>query len=108
MRIPSSVFAIGRYTAAMAVVAGSVLLMSAPKKTEFTKYDKAFYADATTASFVRPGLTITIVSTKIASDGTVSVDYKLADPKGAPLDLAGVQTPGAVSVSFILAYIPKG
>ncbi|MBZ5729316.1 MAG: OmcA/MtrC family decaheme c-type cytochrome, partial [Acidobacteriia bacterium] len=30
------------------------------------------------------------------------------DPKGLPLDLAGVQTPGAVSVSFVAAYIPKG
>jgi OmcA/MtrC family decaheme c-type cytochrome len=108
MRIPSSVFAAGRYAAAFVVVAGSVLLMSAPKKTEFTRHDKAFYADAATVNFVRPGLNITIVSAKIASDGTVSVDYKLSDPKGLPLDLTGVQTPGAVSVSFILAYIPKG
>ncbi len=108
MRIPSSVFAVGRYAAGFVVVAGSVLLMSAPKRTEFTKYEKAFYADANTVNFVRPGLTISIVSAKIASDGTISVDYKLSDPKGLPLDLTGVQTPGAVSVSFVAAFIPKG
>src|SRR5436305_2676666 len=108
MRIPSSVFAVGRYVVAFSVIAGSLALMSAPKKTAFTKRDKAYYADANTVNFVRPGLNITIVSAKIANDGTISVDYKLADPKGLPLDLAGVQTPGAVSVSLLLAYIPKG
>ncbi len=108
MRIPSSVFAVGRYSAAFVLVAGSVLLMSAPKRTGFTRYEKAYYADANTVNFVRPGLTISIVSAKIASDGTISVDYKLSDPKGLPLDLSGVQTPGAVSVSFLAAFIPKG
>lgn len=108
MRIPSSVFAVGRYAAGLMLIAGSVALMSAPKKAEFSKHDKAFYADANTVNFVRPGLNIKIVSAKIASDGTISVDYQLTDPKGMPLDLAGVQTPGAVSVSFLCAYIPQG
>jgi OmcA/MtrC family decaheme c-type cytochrome len=108
MRIPSSVFAVSRYLVAFTVVAGSLALMSAPKKTTFTKHDKAYYADPNLVNFVRPGLSITISSAKIASDGTITVGYKLADPKGLPLDLAGVQTPGAVSVSFVAAYIPKG
>lgn len=108
MRIPSSVFAVGRYVLAFTVIAGSLALMSAPKKREFTKRDKAFYADPNVVAFVRPGLTIDITSAKIASDGTITVGYKLTDPKGLPLDLTGVQTPGVVSVSFILAYIPKG
>src|SRR4051794_17920576 len=109
MRIPSSVFAVGRYLVAFTVIAGSLALMSAPpKRTGFTKRDKAYYADPNVVAFVRPGLTISIVSTKIASDGTISVNYKLVDPKGLPLDLTGVQTPGAISVSFIMAYIPKG
>jgi OmcA/MtrC family decaheme c-type cytochrome len=59
-------------------------------------------------NFIRPGLDMKIVSATIAPDGTISVDYKLADPKGAPLDRLGVQTPGAVSVSFLCAYIPNG
>jgi OmcA/MtrC family decaheme c-type cytochrome len=108
MRIPSSVFAVGRYAVIFTLVAGSILLMSAPKKTGFTVHDKAFYADSSTVNFVRPGLVMSIVSAKIATDGTISVDYKLADPKGLPLDLAGITTPGAVSVSFVAAFIPKG
>jgi OmcA/MtrC family decaheme c-type cytochrome len=108
MRIPSSVFAVGRYVLAFSMVAGSLALVSAPIKHQFTKRDKAYYADPNVVAFVRPGLNISIASYKIASDGTITVGYKLTDPKGLPLDLTGVQTPGAVSVSFVLAYIPKG
>jgi OmcA/MtrC family decaheme c-type cytochrome len=92
----------------LAAIAGAVALMSAPKSTGFTKHDKAFYANPSVVGFVRPGLTFQIVSANIAADGTVTVDYKVTDPKGVALDLAGVQTPGPVSASFVLAYIPKG
>jgi OmcA/MtrC family decaheme c-type cytochrome len=108
MRIPSSVFAVGRYALALAVITGSVVLMSAPKKTAFTPHDKAYYASDATVNFVRPGLTLKVVSASIATDGTISVDYKVTDPDGLPLDPAGITTPGAVSVSFLCAYIPKG
>jgi OmcA/MtrC family decaheme c-type cytochrome len=108
MRIPSSVFAIGRYAVALVAITGSVVLMSAPKKTAFTPHDKAYYASEATVNFVRPGLTLKIVSASVAQDGTISVDYKVSDPKGLPLDPAGITTPGAVSVSFLCAYIPKG
>ena len=108
MHIHSS-FKIGRFALGFLVVAGSVLLVSAPnKKSAFTPHDKAYYADASTVNFVRPGLTITIVSAKIDNNGVISVDYKLSDPKGIPLDLSGIQTPGTMSVSFVAAYIPKG
>jgi OmcA/MtrC family decaheme c-type cytochrome len=108
MRIPSSVFAVGRYALALVVVAGSVLLMSAPKKTEFTVHDKAFYADQNTVNFVRPGLVFKIKSAGVVTDGTISVNFTISDPKGQPLDIDGIQTPGAVSVSFLAAYIPQG
>jgi OmcA/MtrC family decaheme c-type cytochrome len=108
MRIPSSVFAVGRYALALVVITGSVVLMSASKKTTFTAHDKAYYASEATVNFVRPGLTMKVVSANIAQDGTISVDYKITDPKGLPLDPAGITTPGAVSVSFLAAYIPKG
>ena len=109
MRIPS-VFAIGRCTLGLALIVGSMALTSAstPKKTEFSVHDRAYYAAQSTVNFVRPGLTMKIVSANIAQDGTISVDYKITDPKGLPLDAAGITTPGAVSVSFIAAYIPKG
>ena len=93
---------------ALAVIAGAAVLSSATKKTVFTSHDKAYYADANKISFVRPGLAIKIVSAKIAADGTLSVDYKLTDPKGLGLDRLGVTTPGAISVSFLITYIPKG
>src|ERR1035441_9396477 len=108
MRIPSSMFQVGRYALALVAITGSVVLMSAPKKSAFTPHDKAYYAPEATVDFVRPGLTLTIVSAAIAQDGTISVDYKVTDPKGLPLDPAGITTPGAVSVSFVAAYIPKG
>jgi OmcA/MtrC family decaheme c-type cytochrome len=102
-------FRVGRFALGFLVLAGSVLLVSAPnKKSAFTPHDKAYYAEASTVNFVRPGLTISIVSGKIANDGTITVDYKITDPKGLPLDLSGIQTPGTMSVSFIAAYIPKG
>ncbi len=75
MRIPSSVFAVGRYALALVVITGSVVLMSAPKKTVFTPHDKAYYASDATVNFVRPGLTLKVVSANIAQDGTISVDY---------------------------------
>lgn len=93
---------------ALAAVAASVALSGAAKKTEFNVFDKAYYASPATVNFVRPGLIIKIVSAGIAQDGTISVDYKLTDPKGLPLDPAGVTTPGAISVSFLAAYIPQG
>jgi hypothetical protein len=96
------VFAVGRYALALVAITGSVVLMSAPKKTAFTAHDKAYYASEATVNFVRPGLTMTIVSANIAQDGTISVDYRIADPKGLPLDRDGITTPGAVSVSFLV------
>src|SRR5947209_3232844 len=99
MRVPSFLHA-GRYKLGLVAVAGAALLLSAPnapRKKSFTRYDKAYYADAAGVNFVRPGLTVTVVSAKIANDGTISVDYRLADPKGLALDRGGIQTPGAIS-----------
>jgi OmcA/MtrC family decaheme c-type cytochrome len=63
-------------------------------------------ADAQTVQFVRPGLTIKILSAKIASDGTITVVYTITDPAGLPLDNTGVNTPGTVSLSFVAAVLP--
>lgn len=107
MRMPSSVFAVARWALAVTVLVGSVALVSAPKPA-FTVHDKAYYADPNTVNFVRPGLMIKLQSAAIAADGTITASVKLTDPKGLPLDKDGITTPGAVSVSFIAATIPKG
>jgi len=106
MRISQSVFALGRYGLALLLCVAA--LMGAPKKSTFSPRDKAYYASQAAVEFVRPGLKITVVSANIAQDGTISVDYKLSDPTGLPLDPAGITTPGPISVSFVAAYIPKG
>ena len=68
----------------------------------------ATYLDPATVQFVRPGLTISVQSATIASDGTITATYTLSDPSGLPLDAAGVTTPGAISLSFLAADIPQG
>jgi len=109
MRIPKSVFAIGRFALILAVLAASIMLLNGDvNKNVFGVHDLAHYAAPNVLEYIQPGLTFTVVSAKIASDGTISVDYKISDPTGAPLDIAGVQTPGAVAPRYLIAYIPKG
>jgi OmcA/MtrC family decaheme c-type cytochrome len=81
-------------------------MTGAPNKN-FSPRDKAFFADAATVAFVRPGLVFTITGAQIASDGTITVAFQITDPQGLPLDRAGVTTPGVVAVSFIAAFLPR-
>ncbi len=74
----------------------------------FTPRDRAFFADDLTVQFVRPGLTIAVQSAAVAADGTISVNFTLTDPQGLALDRNGINTPGAISLSFIAATIPQG
>ena len=90
-----------------ALILISFALFSTPKP-RFNKHEKAFYADEATVSFVRPGLVITINSASIAADRTISAVFTVSDPQGLPLDMAGITTPGPISLSFVAAYIPKG
>lgn len=90
----------------IAVVAAS--LMMAQERRHFSPREKAFYADDQTVQFVNPGLVISIKGATIASDGTITVQYTLADPNGLPLDNTGVTTPGTISTSFVAAYLPNG
>ncbi len=94
-----------RIAAVLLVVAGAALLLST-EKPAFTVHDKAYYLDPKTASFVRPGLVTTVTGAQVASDGTITAQVTIADPKGQPLDKDGVTTPGVVSISLIAAYIP--
>ncbi len=98
-------FAIGFGLASLLI--GSALLISAPK-SPFTVHDKAYYASPEAVNFVRPGLVIKVAGVTIAADGTVKASVKLTDPKGQRWIAIGIQTPGTVSTSLILASIPKG
>src|SRR5271163_182189 len=69
----------------------------------YSRHEKAFFMSQEEIDFVSPGLVITINSAKIASDGTITVVYSLADPNGLPLDSTGATTPGPVSVSYVAA-----
>ena len=91
----------------LAVVAVTIGI-AATKNHTFTARDKAFYADARTISFVRPGLDLKIASAEVAADGTIRATVRIADPKGVPLDREGIVSPGSVAMSFIAAYIPQG
>ncbi len=82
-------------------------LVSAPG-SPYTVHEKAYFADAQTVEFVRPGLTIKVNSAAITSNGTITVTYTLTDPNSLPLDSAGVTTPGTISLSYVAAVLPAG
>ena len=108
MRISSLDLRVSRILLVVLLLAGSVALTGS-NKAPFSPRDKAFWADRALVEFVHPGLNITINSALIdSSSGAISVTYTISDPNGLPLDAAGVTTPGAVSVAFVAAYIPKG
>ena len=65
-------------------------------------------ADEKLISFVRPGLVVTVMGASIASDGTITADVKVTDPRGLALDREGITTPGVVALSLIAAVLPKG
>jgi OmcA/MtrC family decaheme c-type cytochrome len=89
------------------VLAGAVGLNSAGRRP-YTKYQKAFYASDAVINFVRPGLVFKIVSAQIAQDGTITARVLVTDPQGLRLDRLGVDTPGAIRISFIAATISNG
>jgi OmcA/MtrC family decaheme c-type cytochrome len=91
----------------LVLVAGSVASVGG-SKSPYSTHDKAFYAPQALVDFVNPGLSITINSASITGAGVISVTYTLSDPNGLPLDASGATTPGAISLAYVAAYIPKG
>ena len=75
----------------VALVAAS--LTSAPRRP-YSPHEKAFFADPALVQFVSPGLTITVNSATISSNGVITVVYTVTDPNGLPLDAAGVTHSG--------------
>ena len=98
---------LGVVLTALCVMAAGQGMSIALKKHAWTKHDLAYYLSPSIINFVRPGLTVKIQSVTITS-GKVAVHFTVKDPQGLPLDRTGTNTPGAVSTSWLIAYIPKG
>ena len=77
---------------------------AAPQKLQFTASQLEYYLDDAGISYIRPGLNIKVNSVTIGSDNKALVDLNLTDDMGQPLDRNGQLTPGAVSISCVLAY----
>ena len=103
-RLASHYRILGRVLAIVAVLAAS---LASATKHQYSRHEKAFFADPASVEFVAPGLTITVNSASISSTGIISVTYTLTDPNGLGLDIAGVTTPGAISLSYVAATIPN-
>jgi len=89
------------------MVLAVAISLTGAKKATYGPHDKAAYTSPVIIDFLRPGLVITINSATMASDGTITAVYTLADPLGLMLDAAGVYTPGPIAVSYISGYIPN-
>ncbi len=93
---------------ALVPLAAAAAMLGGSGTALFSVHDKARYADENLVNFVRPGLNVKITGASIGSDGTIRADFTVTDPRGLPLDVNGVTTPGSISLSFVAAYIPKG
>jgi len=73
----------------------------------YTHKDKEYYLTAEESNFIRPGLELIIDDVTIPADLKPKVRFRITDPAGLPLDRDGIYTPGPVSTSFILSFIPR-
>ncbi|MBI4441786.1 MAG: hypothetical protein HY649_00265, partial [Acidobacteria bacterium] len=74
---------------------------------KYLSSDKEFYLTEAELSWLRPGLNLKIQSVEVAAPN-VSVTFRIADDQDQPLDRLGIETPGTVSTSWILARIKPG
>ena len=72
----------------------------------YTTKDSEFYLSPEQLLFIRPGLVLNITDVTIPGDRKPEVTFTISDPAGLPLDRTGTSTPGPVSTSFVLSYIP--
>jgi hypothetical protein len=72
----------------------------------YTTADAEYYLTSDELLFIRPGLGLEILDVVIPADRHTEVTFRLTNSAGSPLDRLGMSTPGPVSTSFILSYIP--
>src|SRR5215471_6976957 len=76
---------------------------STDPKVLYNAHEKEYWLSADEFDYVRPGFVITVNSVTINGNNQPVVDVSYTDGLGVPLDRAGVLTPGAISMSFILS-----
>jgi len=91
----------------VSVAAVGIAAFDGDDQQVYSVLEKAFYLSANDAIWIRPGLNVTITSFSIGSNLKPSVTFTLTDSSGQPLDRTGGLTPGAVSMGFLIAYIPQ-
>ncbi len=70
----------------------------------YSAQSKEHYLSTDDFTYVRPGFHITVNSVTIPSDNRPIADLTFTDDLGQPLDRAGIITPGALSISLVLAW----
>jgi len=74
-----------------------------PAKIQYKTDQREAYLSVNDIAFIRPGLKIKVNSVTIGSDRKPVIDVSLTDDLDQPIDRLGKTTPGAVSISFVLA-----
>ncbi len=73
-------------------------------KQVYDKSQSEYYLTSDEYSYIRPGLKVMVESVEVPADRRPVVVLSFTDDLGQPLDRAGVITPGAVSLSYILSW----
>ena len=77
---------------------------STDPKVLYGAHEKEYWLSTDEFDYVRPGFVITVNSITFDAGLHAVVDLTYTDGLGVPLDRAGVLTPGAISMSFVLAW----
>jgi OmcA/MtrC family decaheme c-type cytochrome len=70
----------------------------------YSPQSKEHYLTSGQLDFTRPGYHMKINSVTIGADRKPVIDVSLTDDLGAPVDRAGIQTPGVCTLTFVLSW----
>ena len=94
-------------TARVVGMRGPVAAADSPQ-AKYPTSSKEFWLTDDQFDFIRPGFHITVNSVTIPADGRAVADLSFTDDGNQPLDRLGQITPGALSVSLVLAWWDAG
>ncbi len=99
-----AVISLPMFAATRGRAAGSPANPATPTAAAFPPTAKEAYLTDDTLAYIRPGLKVKLNSVAVGTDGKVNVDLSITDDFDQPIDRLGKTTPGAVSISYILAW----